>query len=52
VADDHGLVRVDEVTNGRGLASESPEGDLAITAGSIWLAGCGDAKLLRFSPVD
>lgn len=47
-----GLARVDETTNQLvGLLPKAPKGDLAVTAGSIWLAGYGNAKLLRLQPV-
>jgi len=46
-----GLARIDETT-GRliGLLRKVPNGDLAITADSIWSAGYGNAKLLRILP--
>lgn len=47
-----GLARIDEATNHLvGLLPNVPKGDLAVTAGSVWLAGYGDAKLLRLQPV-
>jgi virginiamycin B lyase len=47
-----GLARVDEASNSLvGLLKGVPKGDLAITAGSIWLASYGNGKLLRLEPV-
>ena len=47
-----GLVRVDEATNQIvGVLPNVPKGDLAIAAGSVWLAGYGTATLLRLQPV-
>jgi virginiamycin B lyase len=46
-----GLARVDEGSNQLvGLLPNVPKGDLAVGAGSVWLAGYGDAKLLRLQP--
>ena len=47
-----GLVRVDEASNQLvGVLPNVPKGDLAVTAGSVWLAGYGNARLLRLQPV-
>lgn len=52
VTTNEGLARVDEASNQLvGLLPNVPKGDLAVSAASIWLAGYGDAKLLRIQPV-
>jgi streptogramin lyase len=47
-----GLARVDEATNRLvGLLPNMPTADIAVTAGSVWLAAYGDTRLLRVKPV-
>lgn len=47
-----GLARVDETTNRLvGLLPNTPKADIAVTAGSVWLAAYGDTRLLRVHSV-